>query len=113
MEFLDRESVCEEEDNESSFFVPQKEDLELIDDSILDSDTEYLPPNPYLPVSKPSICYIFSPLTTLRVNMVRTLYRFPVKVRERGMTLNMRWRKPLCQILSIIQLTVCPIQMSQ
>lgn len=52
MENIDREAICEDEDKESSFFVPSKEDLEYIDDSDIDSDLDYLPPNPYLPVSK-------------------------------------------------------------
>lgn len=42
MEFLDREATCEDEDSESSFFVPSRDDLERIDDSVLDSDNEYI-----------------------------------------------------------------------
>lgn len=52
---------CEDSDQELNFFVPKPADMDMIDDGDMSSDEDYMPPNPYLPVSKTFPFYISVP----------------------------------------------------
>lgn len=62
-EFIDWEAECDDSDRELQYFVPTHEDLDMIDDGDISSDSDYVPPNPYLPVSNVLSLFIFSSLS--------------------------------------------------
>lgn len=60
-DYIEWEAHCEDSDQELNFFVPKQADMDMINDGDISSDEDYVPPNPYLPVSKTFPSYISVP----------------------------------------------------